>query len=140
MRTLIALKRTTFVNGWSAGVLLLAVMLGTIPGMTARGGNDGPAGRGRDAETGDNLLAMQTETGLFPRSGYDHARTGDEIPLALLHLAGVLEGRADELPRRRFDFRLFHVAYHGDLEPHQRKRGDRRTYDHLVFYGPNLGD
>ena len=27
------------------------------------------------------------------------------------------------------------VEYHGPLEPHQQKRADKRTYDHLVYYG-----
>ena len=31
--------------------------------------------------------------------------------------------------------RFFHCEYHGQLEEHQQKRDDKRTYDHLVFYG-----
>ena len=37
----------------------------------------------------DNLLAMQTPTGLFPRPEREWARTSDDIPLALLHLAAA---------------------------------------------------
>ena len=84
---------------------------------------------------GDNLLAMQTDTGLFPRPGRDYARTGDDIPLALLHLAAALAGRRAEIPAAVFDRRFFHCEYHGPLEEYQKKRADARTYDHYVFYG-----
>ena len=83
----------------------------------------------------DNLLKLQKETGLFPRPGRDYARTGDEIPLALLHLAAALEGKSDKMPQPMFDSRFFHCEYHGELEEHQKKRADKRTYDNLVFYG-----
>jgi hypothetical protein len=83
----------------------------------------------------DNLLKMQTPSGLFPRSGFEYARTGDDIPLALLHLAAALSGRRDQIPRAIFDRRFFHCEFHGKLEKHQQKRADARTYDHLVFYG-----
>jgi len=83
----------------------------------------------------DNLLKLQKETGLFPRPGRDYARTGDEIPLALLHLVAVLEGRSDKMPQPAFDSRFFHCEYHGELDKHQQKRADKRTYDNLVFYG-----
>jgi pectate lyase len=83
----------------------------------------------------DNLLELQKETGLFPRPGRDYARTGDEIPLALLHLAAALEGKSDKMPQPAFDNRFFHCEYHGKLDEHQKKRADKRTYDNLVFYG-----
>jgi pectate lyase len=83
----------------------------------------------------DNLLKSQTLTGLFPRSGREYARTGDEIPLAVLHLAAALQGEQDLMPPPVFDRRFFHCEYHGHLEEHQKKRADDRTYDHRVFYG-----
>ena len=83
----------------------------------------------------DNLLKTQTPTGLFPRPARPYARTGDEIPLALLHLAATLDGRQSKLPQPVFDRRFFHCEYHGPLEKYQQKRDDKRTYDHLVFYG-----
>lgn len=83
----------------------------------------------------DNLLAMQTGTGLFPRPGRVYASTGDEVPLAILHLAAALDGKSSALPQATFDYRFFHCEYHGELEEHQKKRADARTYDHLVFYG-----
>jgi pectate lyase len=83
----------------------------------------------------DNLLKMQTRTGLFPRSGRQWARTGDEIPLALLHLAAAIKGKGSLLPPPIFDGRFFHCEYHGQLDEHQQKRDDKRTYDHMVFYG-----
>jgi pectate lyase len=85
----------------------------------------------------DNLLKLQKETGLFPRPGREYARTGDEIPLSLLHLAAVLEGKSGKMPQPVFDGRFFHCEYHGELEEHQKKRADKRTYDNLVFYGPS---
>jgi hypothetical protein len=84
---------------------------------------------------GDNLLKRQTKSGLFPLAGREYARTGDEIPLALLHLAGALDGKSSSLPAAVFDGRFFHCEYHGELEEHQKKRNDKRTYDHYVFYG-----
>jgi len=83
----------------------------------------------------DNLLKLQTSTGLFPRPQREYARTGDEIPLALLHLAAALEGKSDKMPPPAFDSRFFHCEYHGQLAEHQQKRGDKRTYDNYVFYG-----
>jgi len=83
----------------------------------------------------DNLLKTQTATGLFPRSGRDWARTGDEIPLALLHLAAALAGKSDRMPAPIRDSRFFHCEYHGPLEAYQQKRADKRTYDDLVYYG-----
>ncbi|MHC4173518.1 MAG: hypothetical protein ACYTBX_05235 [Planctomycetota bacterium] len=83
----------------------------------------------------DNILTMQTQTGLFPRPGRVWARTGDEIPLALLHLAAAINGKSSSLPPAVFDSRFFHCEYHGQLDKHQQKRADKRTYDNLVFYG-----
>ncbi|MDT8299931.1 MAG: hypothetical protein RQ760_00515 [Sedimentisphaerales bacterium] len=83
----------------------------------------------------DNILSMQTPTGLFPRPGRQWARTGDEIPLALLHLAAAIKGKGSLLPQPILDSRFFHCEYHGQLEKHQQKRADKRTYDHMVFYG-----
>ena len=83
----------------------------------------------------DNILKGQTPTGLFPRYGRKYARTGDEVPLALLHLAAAIDGKSKSMPPPVFDRRFFHCEYHGPLEKHQKKRADARTYDHLVFYG-----
>lgn len=83
----------------------------------------------------DNLLATQTKSGLFPSPGREYARTGDEIPLALLHLTAAILGNRHLLPPAKFDRRFFHCEYHGELEDHQKKRADKRTYDDLVFYG-----
>jgi len=84
---------------------------------------------------GDNLRRTQAASGLFPRRKRDYARTGDEIPLALLHLAAVLDGKPDAVPQAIHDSRFFHCEYDGTLDAHQKKRADSRTYDHLVFYG-----
>lgn len=83
----------------------------------------------------DNLLPKRTSTGLFPRQNREYARTGDEIPLALLHLAATLDDKRSALPQAILDRQFFHCEYHGPLQPHQQKRDDKRTYDHLVFYG-----
>ncbi len=83
----------------------------------------------------DNLLELQTETGLFPRTGREYARTGDEIPLALLHLVAALDRASEKMPPPTFDSRFFHCEYHGPLAEHQQKRADKRTYDNNVFYG-----
>jgi pectate lyase len=83
----------------------------------------------------DNILSMQTATGLFPRPGREWARTGDEIPLALLHLAAAVAGKSEQMPAPIRDSRFFHCEYHGPLEAHQQKRADKRTYDDLVYYG-----
>ena len=84
---------------------------------------------------GDNVLKTQAASGLFPRPGRIYARTGDEAPLALLHLAAALAGRQARMPPPIYDSRFFHCEYHGRLAKHQRKRADSRTYDSLVFYG-----
>ena len=81
----------------------------------------------------DNLLKLQVSTGLFPRPRREYARTGDEIPLALLHLAAALGDKSDKMPPPSFDGRFFHCEYHGPLEEHQKKRADKRTYDNYVF-------
>ena len=83
----------------------------------------------------DNILKMQTDTGLFPREGRLWASTGDEVPLALLHLAASLAGKGEQMPPPVRDSRFFHCEYHGPLEDHQKKRADKRTYDDLVYYG-----
>jgi hypothetical protein len=83
----------------------------------------------------DNLLKMQAPSGLFPRRGRPWARTGDEVPLALAHLAAAIEGKRDRLPPPVFDARFFHCEYDGPLEEYQKKRADARTYDNNVFYG-----
>jgi len=84
---------------------------------------------------GDNLLRTQAPSGLFPRQGRQWARTGDEVPLALLHLAAAEAGKTDLMPQPVLDSRFFHCQYHQPLEKEQEKRADNRTYDHLVFYG-----
>jgi pectate lyase len=85
----------------------------------------------------DNILETQASSGMFPRQGRDYARTGDEAPLAILHLAGTIEDKSSMLPPPVFDSRFFHCEYHGPLEDYQRKHADKRTYDNLVFYaGP----
>jgi pectate lyase len=83
----------------------------------------------------DNLLRLQSSTGLFPRPKREYARTGDEIPLALLHLAAALRGASDRIPPPAFDSRFFHCEYDGPLAEYQKKRADARTYDNYVFYG-----
>ncbi|MDO8543807.1 MAG: hypothetical protein Q7S40_25475 [Opitutaceae bacterium] len=87
---------------------------------------------------GDNLLAIQSPTGLFPRRGREWARTGDDIPLALLHLVAAIEGKRSRIPPPAIDRQFFHAVYYGELEPHQKKRADDRTYDSNVFYGDDL--
>jgi pectate lyase len=88
----------------------------------------------------NNLLAWQTDNGLFPRPGRNFARTGDEVPLALLHLAAVIEGKSELMPKPMHDNAFFHATYHGELEPHARPleqgEGNTRTYDWRVYYGP----
>jgi pectate lyase len=84
---------------------------------------------------GDNILKMQASSGLFPRPGRDYARTGDEVPLALLHLAAAVDGKQAALPPPVYDSQFFHCQYDGELRPDQQKRADSRTYDHMVFYG-----
>ena len=84
----------------------------------------------------DNLLFMQTANGLFPRAGRNYARTGDEIPLAILHLVAAIEGKQDLIPDPMLDISFFHAIYHGELEPYQEKRDDNRTYDNYVYYDP----
>jgi len=87
------------------------------------------------ARIADNLLRTQTPTGLFPRTGRTWARTGDEVPLALLHLSATMRGKGDAVPAPAYDSRFFHCEFHGELETHQKKRADKRTYDNRVYYG-----
>ena len=83
---------------------------------------------------GDNLLQTQTRTGLFPREGRLYARTGDEVPLALLHLAATLDGKASRLPQPMLDNGYLHAEYEG-TEGANPNIKDKRTYDRFVFYG-----
>ena len=94
-----------------------------------------PAMLRRACRVADNLLRTQSPSGLFPRRGRVWARTGDEVPLALAHLAAAIEGKRDRLPPAAFDARFFHCEYDGPLEEYQKKRADACTYDHNVFYG-----
>lgn len=111
------------------------------------------------SQIANNLLTLQSESGLFPRPAYsvdltkslnhafgeqhthmpkrEYARTGDVIPLALLYLAAAIEDRIEAVPQPLDDQQYFHCPYFGPLEDYQKKRNDRRTYDWLVFYGPN---
>jgi pectate lyase len=82
----------------------------------------------------DYLVSLQAPTGLFPRPGASHARTGDEIPLALLHLAAAMRQQHNALPAMSLDKRYFHARYYGPLAESQKKRADERTTDTLVFY------
>ncbi|HMP77332.1 MAG TPA: hypothetical protein PKE12_13640 [Kiritimatiellia bacterium] len=109
------------------------------------------------AAIGDNLIATQRPNGLFPRPAATprkpgtapshaaipgvaqparvHARTGDDYPLALLHLAATIAGQSEKLSRAVQDEQYFHCPYRGPLQRFQTKRDDVRTYDWLVFYG-----
>lgn len=84
----------------------------------------------------DNLLEWQSTSGLFPRPGRQYARTGDEVPLAILHLVAAIEGKSYLIPDPMLDAAFFHAEYYDDLEPDQQKRFDSRTYDNFVYYGP----
>jgi len=112
------------------------------------------------SRVGDNQLAFQSDSGFFPRPAPDPippgtvanhakipgtvqparkiARTGDEIPLALLHLAAAFEGKEALLPQPPATTQRWHVRYFGPLEDYQKKRDDVRTHDWLVLYGPDL--
>jgi pectate lyase len=83
----------------------------------------------------DNCLKRQTKTGLFPREGRLYARTGDQVPLAILHLAAALDGREALLPPAMLDNAFFHAQFDG--MPGWKAPGvnDKRTYDTTVFYG-----
>jgi len=87
------------------------------------------------ARIADNCLKRQTKTGLFPRAGRTYARTGDEVPLAILHLAAAVDGRESVLPPPMLDNAFFHCEYDG--HPGWKAPGvnDKRTYDRNVFYG-----
>ncbi len=84
---------------------------------------------------GNNILKRQAPSGLFPSGRRGFARTGDELPLAVLHLASAITGRRSRLPSAALDSRFFHCRYHGDLDEGQKKRGDERTYDNNVYFG-----
>ena len=96
---------------------------------------DDPGSLQLACKVANHLLAWQAESGLFPRPQREYARTGDEVPLALLHLAAAIEGRRETLPRPMLDSRFFHCEFHGDLKENQKKRADKRTYDNYVYYG-----
>jgi pectate lyase len=90
------------------------------------------------ADIGGAFVDRQAENGLFPRTEREYARTGDEVPLVLLHLAAAISGKRDALPRPMRDACFFHMQYVGELEAKQQRvaeAGDLRTMDHLVFYG-----
>jgi pectate lyase len=120
-----SLRLDTDHNNWQSIYALLELHQATSDGKFLR----------LACRIADNILKTQTPTGLFPRPKREYARTGDEAPLAILHLAGAIEGKNSMLPPPVFDSRFFHCEYHGELEEHQKKRADRRTYDNLVFYG-----
>lgn len=86
------------------------------------------------ARVGDNLLRWQTRTHLFPRPGRAWARTGDAVPLALLHLAAALEGKSDRLPQPMLDNGYLHCEHDGASGPNPNVQDDR-TYDGSLFYG-----
>lgn len=83
----------------------------------------------------DNCIKHQARTGLFPRPGRVYARTGDQVPLAILHLAAALTGNESALPQAVLDNAYFHCEFDG--APGLMKPGiiDNRTYDNTVFYG-----
>lgn len=83
----------------------------------------------------NNLLQSQSLTGLFPRAGHKFARTGDEIPLAILHLAAALEGKEASLPPAMLDNAYFHCEFDGAEVPQKPGVEEKRTYDSNVFYG-----
>jgi hypothetical protein len=69
------------------------------------------------------------------QAGETLARTGDEIPLALLHLAAAISGKVNVIPPPIHDHRYFHCEFDGNRDSAQQENADKRTYDHLVFYG-----
>jgi pectate lyase len=83
----------------------------------------------------DNLLAQQAKTGLFPRPGRAFARTGDEVPLAILHLAAALDHKESLMPKPMLDRAYFHCEYDGALVTKKPGIEDNRSYDSTVFYG-----
>ena len=82
----------------------------------------------------DNILAKTFDNGLFPRKKRAYARTGDEIPLALLHLAAAIEGKQNQVPKIKLDQQYFHSTFDGV----ETKNWKSRTYDSSVFYGSFL--
>lgn len=84
---------------------------------------------------GDNLIETQSKSGLFPRDGRAFARTGDEIPLALLHLAASLDHKDYLLPPAMLDNAYLHCEYEGASVPKKPGIEENRTYDNDVFYG-----
>jgi pectate lyase len=86
------------------------------------------------ARVGDNLRRWQTQTHLFPRPGYAWGRTGDAVPLALLHLAAALDGRSDRLPQPMLDNGYLHCEHDGASGPNPNIQDDR-TYDSTIYFG-----
>ena len=73
----------------------------------------------------DQMVASQ-ERGLFPRDGRSFARIGDEVPLALLHLAATLLEQRQLLPQAVMDRQYLKVEMTGG-----------RVYDYDAVYGDN---
>jgi pectate lyase len=87
------------------------------------------------ARVADNCLKRQTRTGLFPRFGRAYARTSDEVPLAILHIAAALQGRENALPQALLDNGYFHCQHDAVAARSKSDVGDNRTYDRDVYYG-----
>lgn len=86
------------------------------------------------ARVGENLLRWQTQTRLFPRPGYTYGRTGDAVPLALLHLAAALQGKSERLPPPMLDNGYLHCEHDGARGPNPNIQDDR-TYDSSLYFG-----
>jgi len=91
---------------------------------------------------GDNLLKLQKQTGLFPLPGRQYARTGDGIPLVLLHLAANIQGKRNKIPEPIYDDRYFHSLYNYINENMPKEFAERiknnpnATYsDNALIYG-----
>ena len=91
---------------------------------------------------GDNLLKLQRDTGLFPRPGRNYARTGDEIPLVLLHLAATIDGKNDKIVEPIFDEQFFACLFnHLDKDLPENLVGRLKNdpgakySDNALFYG-----
>ena len=75
---------------------------------------------------------------LFLCESVGHARTShktDGLGQPEIEFAAAVDGKRERLPPATFDSRFFHCEYHGELEEHQKKRADSRTYDNNVYYG-----
>jgi len=91
---------------------------------------------------GDNLLKLQSQTGLFPRPGHSYARTGDEVTLVLLHLAEVIERKSDKMPEPTYDYRFFSCWYNHVDKNLPKELAERienvpgaKYQDNPLFYG-----